>query len=202
MEAFSDIVIGFSLAQIGGNLVAARSFEIVLFLQSSAFLAFVLTFFIVASMWWNHNRLFARYFVPTPVSIVLNFVMLGFLVLFVFSIQVFTKSPGPEGITFYLSMFGCTFLLLGVLYLSGAVARRTRLCAEDFRKGFMRGLRHASLACGMLVALAIMHHIGLHVRTVWYLLLPPALFTAIVSRLAPVLWAPLRKAPKASPFSL
>lgn len=163
------------------------------FLASSGFLAFALTFFLVASVWWNHNRLFARYFVPTPVSIVLNFVMLGFLVLFIFSIQLFVKATGPESVLFYAGTFGCTFLLLGILYLTGAVQRRARLTHEEFRKGFIRGLRHACMAFGILVATVIMHRIGLHVRTIWYLFLPPAAFMVIVTRAAPLVWAPLRK---------
>lgn len=149
-------------------------------------------------MWWNHNRLFARYFVPNTVSVVLNFAMLGCLVLFAFSIQVFVKYAGPDSILFYAAMFGCTFLLLGVLYLIGATLRRARLTSEEFRKGFIRGLRLTCMALGILVAATIVHRIGMHVRTVPYLFVPPVLFMVLVTRLAPLAWAPLRKPPKPS----
>lgn len=154
-----------------------------------------MTFFLVASMWWNHNRLFARYFVPDGISVILNFVTLGFVLLFVYSIQVFMHAPGPDSITFYAGSFAITFLLLGVLYLMGALRLRDALTQEEFRRGFLRGLRHTCMAAGILVALIVLTRVGLHVRTIGYLFFPPALFMIAVSRPAPLFWPALRKQP-------
>lgn len=197
MEAFSDVVIGFSLAQIAVNLVppdAKQGFHAADFFASSQFLAFILTFTLVSAMWWNHNRLFARYLVPNPVSIVLNFAMLGCLVLFVFSIQVFVHTPGPDSVIFYAAMFALTYVLLGILYIIGSVLRRTVLTHEEFRKGFIRGLRHATLAIGIIAGILIFTRVGLHVKSLGYLFFPPVVLMVAVGRLAPVFWPVLRKA--------
>jgi uncharacterized membrane protein len=44
-----------------------------LFLHANAYLAFAASFGVICSIWWLHNRLFAYFFVPDAVSIVINF---------------------------------------------------------------------------------------------------------------------------------
>ncbi|HZT11708.1 MAG TPA: TMEM175 family protein, partial [Candidatus Baltobacteraceae bacterium] len=62
-EAFSDIVIGFSLAQLGASL-ALPSRPIELFTNLIWLVAFLWAFAMVCSMWWFHHRFFTQLFVP------------------------------------------------------------------------------------------------------------------------------------------
>lgn len=89
IEAFSDIVIGFSLAQLGATLVIPPHAQNLV--DNPGWLTgFLWTFGLVCLMWWNHHRLF-RTFKPTPISLVLNFVLLATIVLLVYFAQIFAR---------------------------------------------------------------------------------------------------------------
>lgn len=91
-ESFSDVVIGFSLAQIGVALVVpTHAAELVA--HAYWFYAFLWTFALVCLMWWNHHRLFRTVFVPTVPAIVLNFVLLATIVLLTYFANLLNR-PG------------------------------------------------------------------------------------------------------------
>ncbi len=83
LEAFSDIVIGFSLAQLGASLAFTKS----LTLDIPGVIAFLLAFAIICSLWYFHHRLFDGIFVPSALPIILNFAWLAIVVLLVFVAQ-------------------------------------------------------------------------------------------------------------------
>lgn len=135
MEAFSDIVIGFSLAQVTISLSPETFFN-----GSKYFLTFLVTYSAVAVIWWTHNRLFAKYFVPDAFGIVLNFVALGATILFVFSTQVVMASnDSARGLPLYFGAYGSVYLILGILYLLGAHRRRALLSEFDYRVDCAKG---------------------------------------------------------------
>ena len=79
-EAFSDVVIGFSLAQTGSILVVPQhGFDLVA--KPIWFFVFVWTFANICALWWFHHRLFTTVWRPRPVQILLNFALLGAIVL-------------------------------------------------------------------------------------------------------------------------
>lgn len=91
LETFGDIVIGFSLAELGLSLVVpghARSL-----VESPAwFSAYVWTFALVCMMWAGHYWTFRHIFVPTRLALLLNYAKLAFIVLLVFMVQVLMKA--------------------------------------------------------------------------------------------------------------
>jgi hypothetical protein len=89
IEAFSDIVIGFSLAQLGATLVIPPHAQ-ALVDNPGWMVGFLWTFALVCLMWWNHHRMF-RTFKMTPASVILNFVLLATIVLVVYFAQVFAR---------------------------------------------------------------------------------------------------------------
>jgi uncharacterized membrane protein len=89
LEAFSDIVIGFSLAQLGATLIFNKENT----LDLGGLLTFFASFAIVCSLWYFHHRLFQSVFVPKALPIVLNFVWLAVVVLLVF-VSVHTSAGG------------------------------------------------------------------------------------------------------------
>ena len=77
LEAFSDIIIGFSLAQLALSLAIPKNGAEGLLQHSEPLIAFIITFALVCGMWWAHHKLFVHYFVPIPVMVVLNFITLA-----------------------------------------------------------------------------------------------------------------------------
>ena len=200
LEAFSDIVIGFSLAQSALSLSVpddVAHFQRMLE-HPWGFIAYVLTFCLVASIWWSHNRLFARYFVPNMLSIVLNFALLGFLVLFVFSIQILIKlkmAGGPY--EFYVLMFAAVYMLLAALYFIGVRGRRAYLTEAEVRNGLRKAVRTGGIALGIFAGTVALVVSGADSQMVKYYLAIPVAVVILTIRIADRLVPALRK-PKAA----
>jgi uncharacterized membrane protein len=91
LETFGDIVIGFSLAELGLSLIVpahARS----LIDNTTWFSAYVWTFALVCMMWAGHYWTFRHVFVPTRLTLLLNYAKLAFIVLLVFMVQVLMRA--------------------------------------------------------------------------------------------------------------
>jgi uncharacterized membrane protein len=93
LEAFGDIVMGFSLALLGLTLVvpdhAAALVE-----HQDWLVAYVWTFALVCVLWASHYWTFRYVFVPTPLCLVVNYAKLALTVLLVFMVQVLLRSYG------------------------------------------------------------------------------------------------------------
>lgn len=139
LEAFSDIVIGFSLAQLTLNLAFPND-ALVLFTNPRALVAFALTFTIVAGMWWSHHRLFTHYFVPRPAYIVLNFCGLAALLLMVYSLQVWlhAKINQYAAYAMYTAAVAVVILINAFLTNRGVAIRGDRMGEELARRGLIR----------------------------------------------------------------
>ena len=112
LEAFSDIVIGFSLAQLG----AAEVFTKTMSLNASGALAFFASFAIVCSLWYFHHRLFQSVFVPRTLPIILNFAWLANVVLLVF-VSVRSSADGFQSRSaslLYFGLYAIAYLILTV----------------------------------------------------------------------------------------
>jgi uncharacterized membrane protein len=159
LEAFSDVVLGFSLGQLAINsAIPPHAIEIVT--RPTALFAYVLTFGVVASVWSIHHRLFIEYFVPNRLSTVLNFVALGFVVFLSYTVQVYvhfnhTGSPADASVaaTLYFTTLGIVMTLLGVLFLLGSRARRLELSEAPLRRGYSSAAR--LLCTGLFLAVGV-----------------------------------------------
>jgi uncharacterized membrane protein len=163
LEAFSDIVIGFSLAQLGVNFVIPpRAIDV--YLHPTAAFAFVVTFSVIAIFWWSHHRLFEYYFVPRTSTVLLNFVILGLLIWLVFQLQLFARFEGTA--SHVVASLGYIFTFMLVYALS---ALQTALCVrirwpqldpQLRRQGVNAVGRVSSIVAGTLVFLAISLPLG------------------------------------------
>jgi uncharacterized membrane protein len=144
LEAFSDIVIGFSLGQLALNLVIPP--HAIDFIQRPlAITAFLVTFLLVARFWWLHFVIFEHYFVPTRAMIVCNFIALAAMILQIFSLQLYSHFvPLAEGVVAGRIYFGFFVLSYGMLCIMQAIGLRTRwtmLSINRRRAGVQSGLR-------------------------------------------------------------
>jgi len=154
LENFSDIVIGFSLAEIGLNLVIpAHAAEFVT--HPAGIFAFVATFAVVVRFWWVNNAIFERYFVPNRVMTTCNFIALAALILQVFSLQLYLHFvPLKEGVVasrIYFAFFGTSYGMQGIVLAEGLLYRRSALSSVDLRAGLRELLLRAGLVVGSLV---------------------------------------------------
>jgi uncharacterized membrane protein len=162
LEAFSDVVIGFSLAQLGATLVIPNH-AAELLARPDWLISFAWTFALVCLMWWSHNRLFRTAFVPTRLSLPLNFVLLATIVMLVFLSQVSTHSTtmADEGLAMRLY-----FLVLAINYLITALL--VFVCTPKLRErkdyvrydqgrrlGIINGVSGACVALSVVAAFAL-----------------------------------------------
>ena len=145
LEAFSDIVIGFSLAQLG----AAEVFTKTMAWNASGASAFFASFAIVCSLWYFHHRLFQNYFVPKALPIVLNFLWLAVVVLLVF-VSVRSSASGFQSRNATLLYFGLYTLAYFILTLQTAIGMRLKPAREP--GAAVKGMRQfAAMAFWSLV---------------------------------------------------
>jgi uncharacterized membrane protein len=171
LEAFSDIVIGFSLAQLALTLGPVHPGDLFGRDHGTPLIAFVITFAIVCGMWWSHHQLFTHFFVPKPATIVLNFATLGSLLFAIYSVQLLIPNlEDRTAFAMYTGSFGLVALLLAAQFLYGWNVRKGSLPVDVALRGFGRGV--GLLGVGLLfVATAIVVLCsGVHIRPFTYLL--------------------------------
>ncbi len=142
LEAFSDIVIGFCLAQLA---FSQRGTSLTVGGISAANLyGFALTFALIAALWWLHNRLFAEFFVINSVTIVANFLTLGFLMLMIYLFETMmaaAREPGASDAAVLQLLrwwFLCTAAVYGLIafmYGIGLSKRWNSVSRSDLRSG-------------------------------------------------------------------
>ena len=139
LEAFSDIVIGFCIAELGLSLRVPGSVAALAHTPMTV-VQFGVAFILIASLWGLHNRLFANYFVPNRVSITLNFFMLAALILTVYFFQTLRSlgSVSPLPAAYCLASFGVVYLLLGVMWALGSANRWAELSDTLAQQGVRR----------------------------------------------------------------
>lgn len=170
LEAFSDIIIGFSLAQLALSLAIPKNGAAGLLQNPAPLVAFGITFVLVCGMWWSHHRLFVHYFVPIPVMVGLNFVTLAGVSFAVYSVQLMLH-PGRTSVdfAFYESSLAAVYVLLAVQYFYGWTVRRT-LVPEKVAEGGLRAalmLGGIGILFGVVAVLTIRY--GVHLSGLRYI---------------------------------
>lgn len=135
LEAFSDIVIGFSLAQLGLSLVIpAHAIEFVT--RPAGIFAFIVTFVVIGRFWWVNFLIFEHYFKPNRTMVAVSFIALGSLLLQIFALQLYLHfAPVQEGVVaarIYFALFSLSYgaqgvmLALGLRYNWGTLSSQLR----------------------------------------------------------------------------
>jgi uncharacterized membrane protein len=145
LESFSDVVMGFCLAEIGVNLVIPKN-DAGLATMWPALNAFAFSFFLIATLWWNHHRLFASYIVLNMTSVVMNFTMLAALALATYFQQVVVHFITLDiswmvPAQLWLGSMGLVFALLAGMYAIGIWHRHEELDPTALRWGVNRAYR-------------------------------------------------------------
>jgi uncharacterized membrane protein len=144
LEAFSDIVIGFCIAEMGLNLLIPKTASALPSIVVGTN-GFILSFVLISIVWWIHHRLFKSLFVLNPVTLILNFAMLGSLVLMVYlqqiSLHLMAIGDRPEtAVQLWLFCYSLVYALLAAMMWIGLWARWRILTIEDLRWGLSRAI--------------------------------------------------------------
>ncbi len=158
---------GFCLAEIGLNLAIPN--DPASFAHSwFGLAAFAISFLFVSVLWWFHHKLFATYFVLNPLTVVLNFVMLGSLALAIYFLQVSVHfmirdvDPSKPVICWTVAL-AVVYAIISLQYTIGIAYRKSTLSERELRFGVNRAFRTAVVAVLMTtfsVAFLQLHHIG------------------------------------------
>jgi uncharacterized membrane protein len=137
LEAFSDIVIGFCLAQAAVNLALPKSAADAGTVWLNANFLLV-SFGIIAILWWLHHRTFSALFVLTPLTVAVNFAILGSLVLSLYFLQIFIHAvtAGENELVFFrlwISSYLLVYALMAALMLISLIARQGKVPVADLR---------------------------------------------------------------------
>lgn len=139
LEAFSDVVMGFCLAQLGLNLALPGRLSVATDVLPNVAL-FIASFAFIALLWWLHHRTFSTYFVLNTPMIVTNFAMLCALVVTLYFFESVIHVPSSDAnAAIYFPGFAVSFAivygLLGVMLVSGLRLRWSALPPSDIRWG-------------------------------------------------------------------
>ncbi len=150
LEAFSDIVFGFCLAQLALTLPAPVHFTTGRWLDIALF---AFTFAFVSFIWWRHHVVFRDYFVADGPSIVLNFTLLAAVALMAYALQAYLH--GHEAIApvaLYGAVFGIMFLSMGLMVGRG-LAERSGIDVKTRYNGKKMSLTFTAMGIIFLVSL-------------------------------------------------
>lgn len=138
-EAFSDIVIGFSLAQLGASL-AIPAHPSDLFAHPMWLIAFLWAFAVICTMWWFHHRFFALLFRPRAAPILLNFLWLAVVVLCVYTAQISSRYLADVVVwRMYFVLFALAYGLLAMQYRIGIRLRGPDLTPDQLNSAYRQG---------------------------------------------------------------
>jgi uncharacterized membrane protein len=146
---------------------------------------FLLSFTLIAFVWWVHHRLFRSFFVLAPMTVILNFAMLASLVLMVYFQQITLHfiAAGDYPVSaarLWLLCFAVAYALLAAMLWIGLRARWAELSAENLQWGLSRavlvslgtlilltyGVAFERLRSGSLIAIPLVV-VGIRVVVPW-----------------------------------
>lgn len=169
IEAFSDIVIGFSLAQLGLNLtIPAHARDLFTGLHgATALIALVITFALVCSVWWNHHRLFRHLFIPTPLAIFANFAALCGVIVLAYSMQILVHHiEDPVAFAMYTGSYAWITGFFALIAWNGLRVRGPMMTAQIRTESLKSAFTVSVLCFWMIVFTVVLLRFGMHSNAV------------------------------------
>jgi uncharacterized membrane protein len=152
LEAFSDLVFGFSLSLLATRLdVPARVEEV---FEPGRWLAIIITFGLVCRFWLEHYRIFRHRFVAGMFDAVVNFIFLFGIAILPYAVQTFLRFHlGLTSFGLYVSDFCLILVALGTLRVRSLWQRRAEPEPEARAGEWRRSLLQFAIAILMVALL-------------------------------------------------
>jgi uncharacterized membrane protein len=130
LEAFSDVIFGFSVSLLVVSLEAPKSYGELMEMMRG-FLPFAICFFLFIDFWFEHHHFFKRYALQDGTVVALNTFLLFVVLFYVYPLKFMmvqmvgsflgeksqlSWGQAPRLFTIYGAGFSAIFLLLGAMY--------------------------------------------------------------------------------------
>jgi uncharacterized membrane protein len=123
LEAFSDLVFGFSLSLLATRLDVPT--DVSQIFEPTRWGTFIVTFAIICVLWLAHYRVFRHHFVPRIADVIINFIFLLGIAAAAYAVQTYLRFPrGREAIVLYFGDFTLVFAALATLRWRALLQRR------------------------------------------------------------------------------
>lgn len=168
LEAFGDLVFGFSLSLIALRLdVPSRVDEI---LEPTRWLTVIITFALICRFWLEQYRIFRHRFVVRTPDMVVNFAFLFGIAILPYAVQMFLRFEMQlVPFSLYIGDVILVLLTLSFLRLRGLEQRRGDSDEEDRLRDWRRTVAQFSVAVMAAALLGIMHRRGANFQSDWRL---------------------------------
>ncbi|MFN2474940.1 MAG: TMEM175 family protein [Chthoniobacterales bacterium] len=156
LEAFSDLVFGFSLSLLATRLdVPVSESEI---FNSARWATFVISFGMICAIWLAHYRVFRHQFVARTFEVIVNFIFLLGIAVLPYVVQTFLRfQSNRPSFLLYLGDFTLILAALATLRLSALRQRRNEADAgarlREWR-GIVRQYTITGLVFSLIVGIA------------------------------------------------
>lgn len=181
LEAFSDLVFGFSLSLLATRLEVPSTPEGILDKSKGA--ALLITFAFICVMWLQHYRIFRYHFVARPLPVVMNFLFLFGLALLPYALQTFIRfQVEPAALCLYLGDLALIFVCLATLQLSGLLQRDPEMDDSVRLREWRRSVSQYLIVLIMLASIVIVATGGIGRRVPGEVFAGIILFIAIGTR--------------------
>jgi uncharacterized membrane protein len=123
LEAFSDLVFGFSLSLLATRLdIPADASQI---FDPTRWSTFILTFAIICMLWLAHYRIFRLQFVAQVPDVAINFIFLFGIAVLPYAVQTYLRfTGGRDALILYFGDFALVFAALATLRWRALLQRR------------------------------------------------------------------------------
>jgi len=178
LEAFSDLVFGFSLSLLATRLDLPSKVEDIF--EATRWSTFLITFGIICVIWLAHYRIFRHHFVARAPDVVINFIFLAGIAIMPYSVQTFLRfTTAQDAIQLYFGDFALIFTALATLRWRALRQRRGHPDAPARLKEWRETVRQYGIVLIIVVCLAAMRA-ELVPRTRFYTFVPAAFVVVIL----------------------
>jgi uncharacterized membrane protein len=187
LEAFGDLVFGFSLSLIALRLdVPMRVDEI---LEPARWLTVIITFALICRFWLEHHRIFRHRFVVRTPDMVVNFAFLFGIAILPYAVQTFLRFYMQlVPVSLYMGDVILILTTLSFLRLRGLQQRRGEADEEARLRDWQRTVAQFSVALMAAALLGVMDRRGADFQSAWRLFggygLPGIIVIALLVRRA------------------
>jgi uncharacterized membrane protein len=164
LEAFGDLVFGFSLSLIAIRLDVPSRVEDIF--EPARWLTVILTFAFICRFWLEHYRIFRHHFVIRTVDMVVNFMFLFAIAILPYAVQIFLRFQFQRmPFSIYLGDVVIIFATLSFLRVRSLRQRRADSDEEGRLGDWRRTAVQVTVATSVACLLAAMHRPGADFKT-------------------------------------
>jgi len=172
LEAFSDLVFGFSLSLLATRLdIPATASEV---FDKTRWGTFIVTFGIICVIWLAHYRIFRHRFVAHTPDVVVNFVFLFGIAVLPYAVQTFLRFGSGDATILYFGDFGLVFTALATLRWRALLQRRGDPDV-DVRLREWRGTVRQYIIVFVIIGFLVAMNAGLVTKEKFFSIVPASL---------------------------